>query len=145
MWPETAQHLAKADLQLTQIFVTASNSLASPLASPLTASEVYRFDYAESTAKYQHRIRRMHSHLSGLTWMKRMPGSHTSVCSSAFDLGLEGSKKSFLVRFAGSRAQSKGRWRKPCPALKSLRGKMFTSRSLVAVNAETVPKTAPPY
>lgn len=63
-WPETAPHIAKSSLQLSDIFQLALSVASSSRPSP----EVFRFDYAEQVVKHQMRDRSLHIHLSGLTW-----------------------------------------------------------------------------
>ena len=57
-WPETARHVTKADLPLTEVLATTPNVTA----CSGTVPEVFRFDYAEQAVKHQLRNRKMRSH-----------------------------------------------------------------------------------
>ena len=63
-WPTQDIHAAKHHMRLEDIFIAETVVPASA-----STPQVYRFDYAEQTAKYhQVRERQLRSHLSGISW-----------------------------------------------------------------------------
>ncbi|CAE7221671.1 unnamed protein product [Symbiodinium natans] len=66
-WPLQAQHLAKEEQPLSQIFQRPSTAEVTEVEAA-GVGEVYRFDYTEQAVRHQIHPRRLHNRISGLCW-----------------------------------------------------------------------------